>query len=431
MMGISRKARNWPSVAAPMFAAAVLAMAACAAVMPASAPVKTPDAKAIHATPAPQYYPSAPIIPRPMGILDTTYLADVVAHVKLKSARSEVQQEVKQIDGASIYRHRPVIWYEFEALEYVKGNGGNTIWGLVYVGHSAQSEEAARELAAQYVQLIDPLHTGAAIVFMRESDASLPHTQQKDHYSLGRFIIDYHSDPGGTNPMEGYSLAYYRRWLPLASSDGVSGASEEARFILRHPNGSYAGGYPEDWSNAPEEILTAAGSPVISAIGLSDLRYIAENERSLLEQRGYYIDLGRGEPRVSRVGMAARNLTAEVVGDAVVLRWNVETSPSALGGVKGYRVFRQSSVEGNRDFSALGRVESELVKLADVEPASSSMSYEDKAGVSPGATYIYRVWALEEDVYVFGEYGAEARLAIVATDGATAKGAVVPVPTYY
>ncbi len=425
MMGVSRRAGNWVAAAALVGAAVGLAMAACAAGMPAGAPGKGVDGKAVHATPAPQYYLSAPIIPRPRGILDTTYFSDVVAHVKLKSVRSEIQRDEEHSS------YFPEIWYEFDALEYVKGKGGNTIWGLVYVEDWAQSEEAAHELAAQYVQLIDPLHTGEAVVFMSESDTLLPHTQQKDHYSLGKFIIDYHSDPEGNNPMEGYSLAYYRLWLPLASSDGVSGASEEAQFMLRHPNGSYAGGYPEDRSNAPEEVLTAAGSPVISAIGLSDLRYIAKNERGLLEQRGYYVDQGRGEPRFSRAGMAAQNLTAEVVGDAIVLRWDVGTSPSAVGGVKGYRVFRQASVEGSPGFSASGRLESELVKLGDVAPGSSRMRYEDRAGVSPGATYIYRVWTLEEDVYVFGEYGAEARVAIVAKDGAKAAGDVVPVLVYY
>ena len=85
-------------------------------------------------------------------------------------------------------------------------------------------------------------------------------------------------------------------------------------------------------------------------------------------------------------------------------------------------MFRQSSVEGNPDFPAPGRVESELVKLEDVAPAGAMMSYVDRTGVSPGATYIYRVWTLEEDVYVFGEYGAEAVVAIVAADGATAAG---------
>ena len=394
-------------------AVAVLGLAACAAVMPGAAPGKAPGGKAVHATPAPQYYSSAPFIPRPWSVLDTTYFVDVVAHVKLKSVRSEVQR-----DGEL---YRPEIWYEFEALEYLKGSGSNTIWGLVYVGHSAQSEEAARELAARYVQLIDPLHTGEAIVFMEESFQSLPSTRQKDHYYLGMFYIDWHSDPGGTHPFESYSLAGYRHWLPLASSDdGVSGAGEEAQFMLRHPNGNYAGYYPEDWSNAPEEVLDAAGSPGLSVIGLSELRYIAKNEQGLSEQTIYPASVER------RVGMAAQNLTAEVVGDGIVLRWDVNASPSALGGVKGYRVFRQSSVEGNPDFAAMGSVESELVKLEDAAPAGARMSYVDRAGVSPGATYIYRVWTLEEDVYVFGEYGAEALVAIVAAEGATAVGGVVP-----
>ena len=413
MLGVSGGTQNWMAAGALVVAGAVLGLAACAAVMPGAAPGKVAGCKAVHATPVPQYYPHM-YLPYPSSILLTTYSADVVAHVKLKSVGSEVEHS----EGSYWW---PVVSYEFEALEYLKGSGGDTIRGLVFVEHPAQSEEAARELAARYVQLIDPLHTGEAVVFMEESFQYLPSTERKDHYYLGAFYIDWFIDSEATNPSENYSLAGLRHWLPLASSEGVSGASgEEAQFMLRHPNGSYTGYYPEDRSRAPEEVLNAAGEPIISVIGLSDLRRIAENERSLLDQEyENEVDAAR------RVGMAAQNLTAEVVGDAIVLRWDVKASPSALGGVKGYRVFRRSSVEGNPDFAAMGSVESELVKLADAAPASSRMSYEDRAGVSPGATYIYRVWTLEEDVYVFGEYGAEAVVAIVAADGATAAGAVV------
>lgn len=411
-MGVSGRAGNWLAGVALVVAVAVLGLAACAAVMPGAAPGKAPGGKVVHATPAPQYYPHT-YIPYPSSLLITTYISDVVAHVKLKSARGEVEH--------SAGSYWPVVSYEFEAIEYLKGSGEDTIWGLVFVEHPAQSEEAARELAARYVQLIDPLHTGEAIVFMEESYRHLPSTERKDHYYLGAFYIDWSIDSEATNPSENYSLAGLRHWLPMTSSEGVSGAAgEEAQFMLRHPDGNSAGYYPEDISNAPEEVLDAAGAPVISVIGLSDLRYIAKNERGLSEQTIYPASVER------RVGMAAQNLTAEVVGDAIVLRWDVNASPSALGGVKGYRVFRQSSVEGNPDFPASGRVESELVKLADATPASSRMSYVDRAGVSAGATYIYRVWTLEEDVYVFGEYGAEARVAIAAADGATAAGAVVP-----
>ena len=428
MLGVSGRTRNWLAAGALVVAAAVLGLAACAAVVPGAAsgkaaggkavhatpaPGKAPDSKAIHTTPAPRHYPHLGYIPIPRSILLTTYIADVVAHVKLKSARGEVEH------SSSEGYYWPVVSYEFEAIEYLKGSGADTVWGLVFVEHPAQSEEAARELAARYVQLIDPLHTGEAIVFMEESFQYLPSTELKDHYYLGRFYIDWFVDSEATNPFENYSLAGLRHWLPLASSGGVSGAGEEAQFMLRHPNGNYAGYYPEDISNAPEEVLDAAGAPGLSVIGLSELRYIAENEQGLSEQTIYPASVER------RVGMAAQNLTAEVVGDAIVLRWDVNASPSALGGVKGYRVFRQSSVEGNPDFAAPGRVESELVKLADAAPAGARVSYEDRAGVSPGATYIYRVWTLEEDVYVFGEYGAEALVAIVAADGATAAGAVV------
>ena len=414
MLGVSGRTQGWLAAVALVVAAAVLGLAACAAVMPGAASGKVAGSKAVHMTPAPRHYPNTPYIPIPRSILLTTYIADVVAHVKLRSAHGEVEHS----EGSYWW---PVVSYEFEALEYLKGSGGDTILGLVFVEHPAQSEEAARELAARYVQRIDPLHTGEAVVFMEESDKRLPHTQQKDHYYLGKFAIDWFSDTEATYPIEEYSVAGSRHWLPLASSDGVSGAGEEAQFMLRHPTkGNYRGYYPEDWSYAPDEVLDAAGSPVISVIGLSDLRYIAENERSLSDQ-----EYQNEADATRRVGMAAQNLTAEVVGDAIVLRWDVNAAPSALGGVKGYRVFRQSSVEGNPDFPARGRVESELVRLADVAPASSRMSYVDRASAAPGGTYIYRVWTLEEDVYVFGEYGAEAVVAIVAADGATAVGAVV------
>ena len=423
MMGVSRRAGDWLAavalVGAALALALALALAACAAGMPASAPGKGPDGRAIHATPAPRYYPHV-YLPYPQSLLFTIYSADVVAHVKLKSVRDEVQH----IEESPDY-WRVVIWYEFEALEYLKGSGSGRIWGLAVGAGQTQSEEAAHELAARYIQHIDPLHTGEAVVFLNESSQRLPSTQEKDHYYLGGFGHDWLSDSEALNPFESYSVAGSRRWLPLAASDGVSGTGEEAQFMLRHPNGSYTGYYPEDRSFAPEEVLHAAGSPIISAIGLSDLRRIANNERSLSDQ-AYQNDTDAAR----RTGMAAQNLTAEVVGDAIVLRWDVGTSPAAVGGVKGYRVFRQASVEGRPGFSAPGQVESELVKLGDVGPASSSMSYEDRAGVSPGATYIYRVWTLEEDVYVFGEYGAEARVAIVAGEGAKAVGAVVP-PYYY
>ncbi len=419
MMGVSRRAGDWLAAVALVGAALALAMAACAAVMPAGALGKGPDGKAIHTTFVPQHYSNAPYIPIPSSLLITTYRADVVAHVKLKSIRGEVQQT----DGSTSYW--PIVRYEFEALEYLKGSGGNTLYGQVFVEHPAQSEDAARELAARYVQRIDPLHTGEAVVFMEDAESFLYtlRTQRKDHYYLGRFYRDWFSDIEATNLREDYSLAGLRHWLPLAASDSVSGANEEPQFMLRHPNGNYQGYYPEDVPYVPREVLNATEVSGSSVIGLSELRHIAANASSVMEQgsRDYF---------ARRVGMAAQNLTAEVAGDGIVLRWNAGMSPSALGGVKGYRVFRKSSLEGNPDFPAPWRVESELVKLGDVEAGSSRMMYEDRAGVSPGTTYIYQVWTLEEDVYLFDLYGSEARVAIVAIDGATAKGAVVP-PYYY
>ena len=190
--------------------------------------------------------------------------------------------------------------------------------------------------------------------------------------------------------------------------------------MLKHPDGNVLGWYPE-------EIPGTVASPDNSVITLSELRHIAKNGRSITEQ------IVRNDVNL-QVRKAAQNLTAEVTGDAIILRWNVNSDPSVLDAVTGYRVLRQPLQDDDETpfytyyvadrylgFLNLWYPSANLTELADVSPASTSMSYEDKSGISPGTKYIYLVRTLEPD-----QYGTDAYVMITATNGATATGTVLP-----
>ena len=355
------------------------------------------------------------------SVLGTFHFADMVAHVKLTSVRAEFQKNwgsnyYPEIEGSTLYY--PEIWFEFEVVEYFKGSGSDKIWGIVNVSDLIRPYQltaiAAREVATQYIRHIDPLHTGEAVVFMKESDNRAPRTWQPSHYYLGR--IHSWGNEASTS-FEEYSLASDRLWLPLASSNGISGSSEEPQFMLQHPDGNVLGRYPE-------EILGTVAAPDNSVITLSELRYIAKNERSLMGQ-SYLNHTNR------QVKKAAQNLTAEVTEDAIILRWNVNSSPSVMNAITGYQVSRQPIQEGDEtpfytyaEDSRLGLLRlryssANLTKLAEVSLVSTSMSYEDKSDISPGTKYVYLVRPLDP-------YGTDAYVTITATNGATATGTILP-----
>ena len=396
---------------------AVAALTLYALLLQARAAILSADAADWHA--APQSYHLHGSVPRMYSVLDTLYFADMVAHVKLKGARGEARQDwgsnyYPEIEGSTSYF--PEIWFEFEAIEYMKGSGSNKIWGIVTVDASGQpTARAAREVATQHIRHIDPLHTGEAVVFMRDYSFAAPNTRQPNHYHLGWIRNWSTRSREASNSFEEYSLAGNRHWLPLASSDSDSGASEEPQFMLRHPDGNIMRRYPE-------ERLDTVGAPDNSVITLSELRYIAKNERSLMGQT-YRNATNR------QVKKAAQNLTAEVTEDAIILRWNVNSSPSVMNAITGYWVFRQPIQEGDETpfytyaedrlgFLRLRYSSANLTKLADVSPVSASMSYEDKSGISPGTKYIYLVCV--------GQYGICSYVMITATNGATATGTILP-----
>lgn len=291
---------------------AVAALTLCALLLQARADILSADAADWHAPPQSYHlhWGGRPLF----SVLDTFHFSDMVAHVKLKSARGEAWQGwgsnyFPEIEGSTSYH--PEIWFEFEVVEYFKGSGSDIIWGIVDVSNLYQSTTtaiAAREVATQYIRHIDPLHTGEAVVFMKDYSHEWPHTQQPNHYFLG-YILNYSRE--ASNSYEEYSLAGSRNWLPRASSNSISGANEEPQFMLQHPDGNI-------WGRYPEERLDTVGAPDNSVITLSELRHIAKNERSLMGQT-YRNATNR------QVKKAAQNLTAEVSEDAIILRWNVRT----------------------------------------------------------------------------------------------------------
>ena len=401
---------------------AIAALTLSALLMQPRADILSADSSGWHA--APQSYHLHWSGRIPYSVLGTFHVADMVAHVKLKSVHGEAWQNwgsnyYPEIEGSTYYY--PEIWFEFEVLEYFKGSGSDIIWGIVDFSDPFFSGQltaiAAREVATQYIRHIDPLHTGEAVVFMKNGSRELPNTQQSDYYRLG-WIISWNVE--ASNSFEEYSLAGSRHWLPLASSNNISGSSEEPQFMLQHPEGNIWGGYPQ------EELGTVA-APDNSVITLSELRYIAKNEQSLMEQTA--------RNNINRqIRMAAQNLTAEATKDAITLRWNVESLPDipVLDTSRAYRVLRQAIDEDDEDpfytyaegalgYPVLQYSDNKLTELADEIPASASMTYEDKLDISPGTKYVYLVRTLR-----FGNYFIDTLVMITATDGATATGTILP-----
>ena len=401
---------------------AIAALTLSALPLQPRADILSADATDWHAAP-PSYHLhwSGPLL---YSVLDTFHFADMVAHVKLTSVRAEFQKNwgsnyYPEIEGSTLYY--PEIWFEFEVVEYFKGSGSDKILGIVNVSDLIRPSQltaiAAREVATQYIRHIDPLHTGEAVVFMKESDNRAPRTWQPSHYYLGR--IHSWGNEASTS-FEEYSLASDRLWLPLASSNSISGSSEEPQFMLKHPDGNVLGRYPE-------ERLGTVAAPDNSVITLSELRYIAKNEQRLMEQ------IARNNIN-RQIRMAAQNLTAEATKDAITLRWNVESLPDipVLDTSRAYRVLRQAIDEDDEDpfytyaegalgYPVLQYSDNNLTELADEIPAAASMTYKDKLDISPGTKYVYLVRTLR-----FGNYFIDTLVMITATDGATATGTILP-----
>ena len=168
--------------------------------------------------------------------------ADVVARVRLLSDSVKIYRlEGEHHQKGLIPYYVRSVEFEFEVLEYLKGNGGSTIWGIVPSFGGGLTEEEAGDpsqpdlLAIRDRYFYSRWDDREAIVFLRRSGAGVSFDsnmypiatifQEPDRYWLGDLSRHY----------ETYSIAspHNKSWLPLAQPSGASGASGgEQQFLL-------------------------------------------------------------------------------------------------------------------------------------------------------------------------------------------------------
>ena len=298
--------------------------------------------------------------------------SDTIARVRLVEVEGHMVVTAKYNADfqESFTYYRPEIWYEFEVLEYLKGSGDNKIWAIVYLpagsrdrssADQSQPKQEAQAALAYYLNRRESRWDNQeAIVFLRDSRKSLESTHSKNHYYLGMFFDD----------IEVYSVSAHRKWLPLASSGGASGASGTGvgqRFLLEHPDGHVYGeiGYPKDYTASG-----ASGASDTTTIGLSELREMATMSEGELAFRSA---LKGGHAAIPTLAAAATN-------ESVTLSWKLDIPLKNLPDFilrteTGYHILRRSP---NDD---------EFVKIANLTP--DALSYTDIAGITPSTKYTY------------------------------------------
>ena len=305
-----------------------------------------------------------------MRVLDS----DTIARVRLVEVEGHLMVTTKYNADfqESFTYYRPEIWYEFEVLEYLKGSGSNRIWAIVYLpagsrirssADQAQPKQEAQAALSYYLNRRESRWDNQeAIVFLKDSRKSLESTHSADNYYLGSFFDE----------IEVYSVSAQRKWLPLVSSNGASGASgttAEQRFLLEHPEGHVygSGGYPKDYTAS--EASGASGASHDATMGLSELkRLISMSEEELVFQ--WELRAGRS---------AVPTLTAAATHDRVTLNWKLhipaKERPDYLPAETGFHVLRR------------GPDDEEFTKIADI--ASDALSYTDTTGIVPSENYTY------------------------------------------
>ena len=319
-----------------------------------------------------------------------------------------------QVRGASIYE--PHLWYEFEVLEYLKGNGSATIWGMTAASgcwHTTDTADEARD-AIEYLRRERDARWDdrEAIVFLSNVGAEqverTPSIGHPDRYWLGGFL-------GGFGAAESHSLTWFGGWFPMLSSDSASGARGARRFLLIDPDSQDDSRFTEAIRRARNtwRALGASESSDTTTMAVSDLKRLIANEPELLR-----LEQER-ELAAKRDYTMPKELTATQINGGVILRWFSEASYFTIG----YRVLRRANSE------------SEFTRISDVQP-EERMSYEDTTATEPGVMYTYKVMAiLSDDAYsrfgtAYGEYGGEAEVSITTANVyRTATPPPTPTPT--
>ena len=371
-------------------------------------------------TPTPTATPWAPggcgahVFPDPLSIEELILFADIVARVRLTEIDDHVATfQGRCVSGRCVNIHAPHLWYEFEVLEYIKGNGSATIWGMTAAGGCPHTTEIAEEARAaiEYLRRARDARWDdrEAIVFLSnvgsEEVERSPSISHPDRYWLGAFLSGY-------GAVESHSLISAGGWFPMSSSEGASGASGEQRFIIVDPDDSH--GYKRINERAKRarnawRKLWASSSSDMTTMAVSDLQRLIANEPELLrlEQEREIIQM--------RDRTAPKELTATQINGVIMLRWESRASYYT----RTYRVLRRANNE------------SEFTRIYDVQP-EVNMIYEDTAATEPGVVYTYKVMAImSDDAYSrfgtsYGEYGGVAEVSITT---AGARRTATPTPT--
>ena len=282
--------------------------------------------------------------------------------------------------------------HEFEVLEYLMGNGGSKIWGIVSLPKNhrvSSSEQDARSKLTYYMNIRNTQwDRKEAIVFLSEIENA-----PIDHYSLGQFLSDYH--------LESYLPSTYGGWYPVISAQGgVSGAgASQSGFLLREQKNVSLG----DWlayDDPDYSILSAAtvsGQSGDITLSLEEIKTLVGMPKAKLEERelslyGLMIVVESPDtaiPPATRIEI----LTASSKPGGILLIWQPSVTESE---VEGYRILRRKQTD------------SKFIELADVTwNGTLDYWYEDTRDIQPETKYIYRLRA-------YGASGdiADARIAI-------------------
>ena len=308
--------------------------------------------------------------------------SEVVARARLREVEERIitfesdeyerLEHIYHINPTGDRVYVPLMAFEFEVLEYLKGgNGNSTIWGIVGL-HAADgnSEQEAREAYSYYVSRRDKRWDAReAIVFL--SDEIVYEKIPARHHYLGIFW---------SNPLvEDYFFDGFGNWYPeVLSNDGVAGDTGKQEF----------------WFNDPDEskdLIGASAGMGENIIGLSDIkRLIAMSDSDLDKRNKSKTGVMYAASDLPEATNLDHFLAISEIGK-VIVTWGISgANPDVIG----YRILRRKA--SDREFIELANM---LVDGAD--------HYEDAYDIQPDTEYIYLLRAYGEDGDI-----ADARVAV-------------------
>ena len=301
---------------------------------------------------------------------EMTLLSGAIARVRMLDV-----EELALHPGLNGNAYSIQMVFKFRVIEWLKGGSGEeTILGGVGLDAHGDTLEEARWKAAYFFDNRNTQFDDKEAILMFQD---VP-PGEDNTYSIGCLCFGNAGSP-------------WARWLPLASSSEVSGASEGQNFIWR------------TWFN-PYSSSDAAGqsdeSTSESAISLSILRRLSALSDEALKKRTRSVmghaAVNESTPEEMDINYFAALSDTWGADNWITLLWDNLGNPDS--GIEGYRILRRKQSDAN------------FIELADIPIDSLTYvddPYEDRRDIQPETKYIYRLQA-------YGANGdiADARVAI-------------------